>query len=150
MTHATLQTSAGGGPVLRVRALLQNPHGKILAVKHHGSDFFSLPGGKVDAKESAKEALLCELQEELALSPVGLRLRYILEIPHINSLEMYFVGSIAEDNIEGLTEAAQAAELAEVTFLSSLKENFKPLMLAEIPLKDIFAEDVTYLGVAHQ
>lgn len=142
-----LQTSAGGGPVLRVRAILRNPDGEFLVVRHKGMPYYSLPGGKVDAKESAEIAVLRELEEEMAVVPQGLRLRYILEIPHINSIEMYFVGEVASNKISDYQNGTHAGELDEIAFIDSLGEDFKPPMLREMSKADIFAEGVLYLGV---
>lgn len=144
-----LQTSAGGGPVLRVRAILRNPEGQLLAVRHQGSTFFSLPGGKVDACESAETAMARELQEEMDLIPISLRLRYILEIPHINSVEMYFVGEIAQSTVAELQSGTHVHELEDIAFLPDFRDNFKPDMLRDIALEDLFQEGIVYLGVAH-
>lgn len=144
-----LQTSAGGGPVLRVRAILRNPQGHLLAVRHQGSSYYSLPGGKVDACESAETAMARELLEEMNLVPTSLRLRYILEIPHINSVEMYFVGDMAPSTVGELQSGSHGHELEEIAFLPDFRDNFKPDLLRDIPVKDLFREGIDYLGVAH-
>ncbi len=144
----SLQTSAGGGPVLRVRAILQNPQGQLLGVRHQGSSYFSLPGGKVDACESAAGAMERELLEEMDLVPSTLRLRYVLEIPHINSVEMYFVGTITQSTVEALMAGTHGHELEEIAFLEDFRANFKPDLLRTMTREELFGEGVVYLGVA--
>ena len=46
-------------------ACLINPERQLLVVRKRGSPFWMLPGGKIDAGESALQALQRELQEEL-------------------------------------------------------------------------------------
>ena len=46
-------------------ACLINPERQLLVVRKRGSPFWMLPGGKIDAGETALQALQRELQEEL-------------------------------------------------------------------------------------
>ena len=46
-------------------ACVLNPEGQLLLVRKRGSRFWMLPGGKIDGTETALQALLRELQEEL-------------------------------------------------------------------------------------
>lgn len=50
------------------RALVVNDQAQMLLVKKQGSNFWSLPGGKLEANdESMKECLVRELREELGV-----------------------------------------------------------------------------------
>jgi len=42
--------------------------GKILLCRHRGRDYYFFPGGHIEFKESAKEALNREIKEELGIS----------------------------------------------------------------------------------
>jgi 8-oxo-dGTP diphosphatase len=46
-------------------ALVQNATGELLLVRKRGTDFFMLPGGKMEPDETPIEALARELREEL-------------------------------------------------------------------------------------
>ncbi len=49
-------------------AIILNPCGEMLLVRKVGTTHFMLPGGKMDAGEAPRAALLRELQEELSLT----------------------------------------------------------------------------------
>ena len=52
---------------IAVRALLFNEKNELLVVQHHKSNFWALPGGKIENKESLKECLAREIHEELGI-----------------------------------------------------------------------------------
>jgi len=59
-------------PVTRgVRAILVNPEGKILLVRHKYGEGWLLPGGKTRKKEADETALRRELSEELGVSNIS-------------------------------------------------------------------------------
>lgn len=55
-------------------ACLISPDHQLLVVRKRGSSFWMLPGGKIDAGETAPQALQRELQEELEWSAANTRL----------------------------------------------------------------------------
>jgi 8-oxo-dGTP diphosphatase len=58
-------------------ALIRDPAGRVLLVRKQGTAAFMQPGGKLDAGEDARTALVRELHEELALRVDADRLRYL-------------------------------------------------------------------------
>lgn len=50
---------------------------KILSVRSHGRDRFYLPGGKIDAGETARDAILREINEELGVTLIDHTIREI-------------------------------------------------------------------------
>lgn len=52
---------------MTTRALIFNDQNQLLTVQHHGSNFWSLPGGKIDEGEDLKTCLKREIFEELGL-----------------------------------------------------------------------------------
>ena len=56
-----------GANTIGSRAIVINPDGQILLVKHTYQPYWYLPGGGVKKGESAKAALLRELKEEVGL-----------------------------------------------------------------------------------
>lgn len=146
--YKNLQVSAGGGPVPRARALIFNPNGEILLVKHNNLGFWALPGGKVDALESSETAIRRELLEEMELEVPDLRLRFIAELPHINSIEFFFVGTTEFLTTENLRQAVETGELQDVAFHPfGSAEAFRPGALAAMTRQQLFEEGVEYLGI---
>ncbi len=56
----------------RVCAIILSDN-KILAMKDEHSPYYYLPGGRIKMKETAEDALMRELQEELQITPVIVR-----------------------------------------------------------------------------
>lgn len=50
---------------------------KLLVLKDNHADYYYLPGGKVQFGETAENALLCELKEELGINPCIIRPLFI-------------------------------------------------------------------------
>ena len=79
MTPPPAPACKAPGLVIRVvAALITDPDGRLLLVRKRGTDRFMQAGGKPEAGESSRAALVRELQEELgltvpedALEPVG-------------------------------------------------------------------------------
>ncbi|GAN69348.1 NUDIX hydrolase [Acetobacter orleanensis] len=62
-------TSASKLPVIHIAtALIFNEQGQILLVRKHGSRVFMQAGGKIDAGETAVQAVTRELNEELGIT----------------------------------------------------------------------------------
>jgi ADP-ribose pyrophosphatase YjhB (NUDIX family) len=77
---------------LAVRALIVYEE-KILLVKHKGSSFYSLPGGKLEENEDLKTALVREMKEEFAVDVEVGEMAYVNEFKFKGiktSLEFFF------------------------------------------------------------
>ena len=61
--------------VHKVRAVIQDNKGKIYVTNMDNS--YNLPGGRVEAKEEAKDALIRELAEELGIQVLDSEIQYI-------------------------------------------------------------------------
>jgi mutator protein MutT len=81
-----------------VRAILRDNNGNILfvkRVKNPEKNKWSLPGGKVEAKENPEEAIIREIKEELSLSIVPTFTFYKADfrsVEGIYCLVLYFSG----------------------------------------------------------
>lgn len=134
--------------VLRTRAILLSETGKILLVKIKGMAHFSLPGGKVDDNETTQDALHRELHEELGLTSLTTHLRFIVELPHINSFETYYVARVSDDVIHLPKTAHFFDELEDIHFFDLHTDTkYYPEWLKDRTVADICDTRVEYLGV---
>lgn len=83
------------------RALIINGQNKILLVRKTGSDFWNLPGGKLDADdESLQTCLIRELKEELGVEPkLNKDVRFVLELhkDNVRYVELIWEATLLND-----------------------------------------------------
>jgi mutator protein MutT len=120
---------------IAARAIIIN-NDEILLVRHHGRDFYSLPGGKIDPDEGIRSAVKREIFEELGISPVVERLSFVHEFKYPKgdlSLEFFFLvsnGEMFRGELKGEYAEAELAEIAWIP-LKHLGDDFavKPAFL---------------------
>jgi 8-oxo-dGTP pyrophosphatase MutT (NUDIX family) len=105
-------------PVIRVvAAVIVDADGRVLLVRKRGTTAFMQPGGKIDAGESAVEALQREIAEELglvvpvsAIHPLGRHIAEAANEPgHLVDAELFTV------NAKG--QPLAAAEIDEIAWI---------------------------------
>lgn len=108
-----------------IKGLVYNDEGKVLVVKEVGREWWDLPGGGMDHKESIKSAIARELKEEVNLSGdftyqvIAVEEPMYLENPNMWQMRLIF----AIKPINMIFEPGEDAD--EVTFIdpSELKDS---------------------------
>jgi 8-oxo-dGTP diphosphatase len=105
-------------PVIRVvAAVIVDAGGRVLLVRKRGTTAFMQPGGKIDAGESAVEALQREIAEELglvvpdsAIHPLGRHIAEAANEPgHVVDAELFMVNAAGQP--------LAAAEIDEIAWI---------------------------------
>ena len=135
--HAPFHCAACGflfyfNPAIAVGALLRAPDDTLLLVRraknpHQGK--LTVPGGFVDAGETAEEALRREIREEVGLEVE--RLDYFCSLPNVyhyrgvtyQVLDFFFVGRVSSQKAQ-----ADPGEVTEICWLKA--EQIKPEEIA--------------------
>lgn len=119
------------------RALFLNDINQILFVKKTGSDFWSLPGGKLDSDDtSVQDCLIREIKEELGVMSTINEIKFVQEL-HKNDtryIELIWEASLSVDpcinqiNIQEVSDG----ELIDIKWFDKENlhnENVKPEFL---------------------
>ena len=101
--------------VLKIAAaVVSDPDGRLLLVRKHNTSFYMQPGGKIDAGETALEALCRELQEEIGLHisedqliPLGMHFAPAANEPGV-TLEADLFGLVIDVSVKAAAEIAEA------------------------------------------
>ncbi|MGM0857862.1 MAG: NUDIX hydrolase [Pseudomonadota bacterium] len=95
-------------------AIVSDSAGRLLLVRKHNTSIYMQPGGKIDAGESALEALCRELYEELGLSvnsdqlsPLGIRTAQAANEPGM-TLKAHLFSIVIDEPVEAAAEIAEA------------------------------------------
>lgn len=120
-------------------------NGKILAMHDERSPYFYLPGGRVAMGETAEEAVIREVQEELKVTPKIIRplwlnqsfFNEVVDKLDYHELCLYFLVDISETDIIGkgdkfnLQEGKRVNRFEWLEFERLKDEYFFPLFLKE-------------------
>jgi 8-oxo-dGTP diphosphatase len=125
-------------PVIRVvAAVIVDADGRVLLVRKRGTTAFMQPGGKIDAGETAVEALQREIAEELglvvpisAIRPLGRHIAEAANEPgHVVDAELFMVSA------EG--QPLAAAEIDEIAWIDPATPG--DIKLAPLTREAVFA-----------
>jgi len=124
--------------IVIVAAIIRDDAGRLLLVRKRGTERFMQAGGKIDQGESAADALIRELHEELTLVVAPDDLEYLgrfhapaaNEAGHVVDAEIFFV---AVDGARVRALAVASAEIDELVWVT-------PGEAAGIPLAPLTSE----------
>ena len=124
--------------IVIVAAIIRDDAGRLLLVRKRGTERFMQAGGKIDPGESAADALIRELHEELTLVVAPDDLEYLgrfhapaaNEAGHVVDAEIFFV---AVDGARVRALAVASAEIDELVWVT-------PGEAAGIPLAPLTSE----------
>lgn len=106
--------------IIRIAAaLLIDPQGRTLLVRKRGTQAFMQPGGKIDAGESPKAALVRELHEELGLRLDPAQAVYLGQFSAPAANEPGFEVQAELFRVDSAEDVAPAAEIEEVVWLAT-------------------------------
>lgn len=113
-------------------AMLVDEDNRLLTVRKKGSTFYMMPGGKIEAGETAIAALCRELQEELGLQLNLDEVEFlgIHETQAVNELSTMVQGNVFLVVIPSSAVIEAQAEIEEICWLS--KENYQRYNLAHL------------------
>ena len=109
--------------------------GQVLAVRKRGTHMFMQPGGKPDPGESAVDAAIREIREELCveLDPTRMRLLGVFEAPAANEDGYAVRGTVfTHPPVEVSEPAAEIEEIRWVAPDAPLSDDLAPLMTTRI------------------
>ncbi|NHI17326.1 NUDIX domain-containing protein [Microbacterium sp. CBS5P-1] len=116
--------------------VLRHPDdGRILTVRKRGTSMFMQPGGKPEPGESAVDAAVREIREELgvALEPTAMRLLGVFEAPAANEGGYAVRGTVfTHPPVKVHAPAAEIEELRWVDPDGALADDLAPLMVTRI------------------
>jgi 8-oxo-dGTP diphosphatase len=106
--------------VIRIAAaLLIGADGRTLLVRKRGTQAFMQPGGKIDAGESAAEALVRELYEELGLVIAQEHAQFLGEFSAVAANEPGFEVNCQLYQLHVEQEVVPAAEIEEIIWVDA-------------------------------
>jgi 8-oxo-dGTP diphosphatase len=110
--------TALSGVIVIVAAIIEDDSGRLLLVRKRGTDRFMQAGGKIDAGETAADALVRELREELAVTVTADDLVYLgrFDAPAANEAGYVVDAEVFFASLDGTPVAS--AEIEELIWMS--------------------------------
>jgi 8-oxo-dGTP diphosphatase len=136
--------TALSGVIVIVAAIIEDDSGSLLLVRKRGTDRFMQAGGKIDAGESAADALVRELREELAVTVTADDLVYLgrFDAPAANEAGYVVDAEVFFASLDGTPVAS--AEIEELIWMSpSDAEGVRLAPLTSDVLLPLLAERAT-------
>ena len=113
-------------------AMLVDEANRLLTVRKKGSSYYMMPGGKIEAGETAVAALLRELREELGLclGPEDVEFLGVHEAVAVNEASTNVQGNVFLVVLPAAMAIHAQAEIEELCWLT--KENYQQYKLAHL------------------
>ena len=114
-------------------ACLLNPARELLVVRKRGSRFWMLPGGKIDGRETAAQALLRELREELQWDASATDLQPLGTFAHraANEADTHVQAQVFHAQLDAVPDVQIAAEIEAMQWWpidAAMHDDFAPLL----------------------
>jgi 8-oxo-dGTP diphosphatase len=110
--------TALSGVIVIVAAIIEDDSGRLLLVRKRGTDRFMQAGGMIEAGETAADALVRELREELAVTVTADDLVYLgrFDAPAANEAGYVVDAEVFFASLDGTPVAS--AEIEELIWMS--------------------------------
>ncbi|MGJ1447069.1 NUDIX hydrolase [Sphingobacterium spiritivorum] len=113
-------------------AMVLSPAKQLLLVRKKGSEYYQLPGGKVEEGETFVNTVCREIEEEIGLTVVAQELLFLgtHEAEAVNEADTRVVGHVFKLLLSEFKEVSPQAELEEVVWVD--QRNYKQYKLAHL------------------
>jgi 8-oxo-dGTP diphosphatase len=100
-----MKSKKNSRPYLAVRAIITNETGKVLILKRantgQGDGKWCLPGGNIEYKQTADEAMVREIKQETSLTCKEIKFLFFLESLPSEESELHYVNFAYQCSAEG-------------------------------------------------
>lgn len=153
---------------VRAAAIILNKDNEVLLVLHKnpytGEEWWTMPGGGLEGKESATEAVIREVREECGINCKPGKLAYVREFiigsdKNVHHVELYFTAEAdSYDIITGIDPELEKQYIVQCRFMSMDDIKKTPIDVYPEILRDRFWNDLesgfighdSYIGIHEQ
>ncbi|MGJ1422321.1 NUDIX hydrolase [Sphingobacterium spiritivorum] len=113
-------------------AMVLSPAGQLLLVRKKGSEYYQLPGGKIEEDETFVNTVCREIEEEIGLIVEAEELIFLgtHEAEAVNEVDTTVVGHVFKLMLSEIKEISPQAELEEAVWVD--QHNYKQYKLAHL------------------